>query len=346
MTDAPAFPDEWCDAGAVRSWIASVLGAPVTGPELVYRVKDWAVTAAFAVDQGPAPATVVFHACRLSLFARSAAVHRLLADHCPGRVPAFLGATERSGQTWTLYRHFDGTPVGPRMVELARAFAEVQALVAALPADRTAGLPAYDLGSVPAWLDELLADVDSRYERAWRADGGRLRARLAIPTDVLDQLDRLRPLVAAWVDDLRAGGWPASIDHLDLHANNAVVRAGGRVLIFDWEESLLGLPFFSLDRLLFEARRLDLPDEPFPPPAGGDFETPTVRAVRDAYLAALPWATLDARRHALDLALALAPIKGAHEYRVFHESRGGPANAVLVGWFAVRALDAGRRTLT
>jgi hypothetical protein len=341
-----AFPEDWCPSAEVRSWIASTLGArTVTGPTDVLRVKDWGATASFVVGHVHQPMVVVFHVCRLALFDRSPGIHRLLAECCPGRVPHLLAAAERSGQTWTLFRHFDGTPAGSvgrvgSLIELARAFAVVQTAVAAALSEWTADLPRCSIECLPDWLDDLIGDIEARYEREWEADDGRLRRRLGIPGGMQDRLARCRSSVVDWTAELQTAGWPESIDHVDLHANNAVFQPARELLIFDWEEAVMGLPFFSLDRLLYDARRIDLPDEPFPPAAGAQTMTPSMIAVREAYISALPWATLQERRRAATLALLLAPIKAAHENRVFDDARGrSGGNAFLAGWFAVRTLE-------
>jgi aminoglycoside phosphotransferase (APT) family kinase protein len=193
------------------------------------------------------------------------------------------------------------------LVALAQATARVQAAVSALPDAERRGLPHSPVERLPEWLDELVADVGRRHPRA---------------RHVLDRLGRLRAPVGEWTAELLAGGWPDSIDHTDLHARNALIDERGLVRIVDWEEAVVGLPFFSLDRLLEDARAL-----------GASI------AVRDAYLGALPWKSLRERRRALEVALALAPIKVAHECLVFWRARGRPSgNPYLTDFFALRAL--------
>lgn len=53
-----------------------------------------------------------------------------------------------------------------------------------------------------------------------------------------------------WAAELRISGLPYSLDHVDFLPHNAVVQENGRVLIYDWEQAVLSVPFFSLDILL------------------------------------------------------------------------------------------------
>jgi aminoglycoside phosphotransferase (APT) family kinase protein len=79
-----------------------------------------------------------------------------------------------------------------------------------------------------------------------------------------------------------------SIDHVDLHGGNAVLAPDGGLTLFDWEEATIGMPMFSLGRLLDDARALDAA------PGSSRFSATEI-AGRDAYLQPLPWGRL---RHA------------------------------------------------
>jgi aminoglycoside phosphotransferase (APT) family kinase protein len=130
-------------------------------------------------------------------------------------------------------------------------------------------------------------------------EGRDLAEQFALPDDVDEQLERYGPHVSKWAAELEDGGWPLSLDHVDLHPDNAMLRPDGRVLLLDWEEANLSVPFFSLDRLLDDAWE-----------RGGDAGAAMLRG---AYLDALPWGTRPARERALTLALRLAPLKHAYE---------------------------------
>lgn len=156
----------------------------------------------------------------------------------------------------------------------------------------------------------------------------------------MDQLRYYESAVARWSGELERAGWPLSVDHVDLNPTNGVVRADGTLVLYDWGEAIRSVPFFSLDRLLHEAREADGQEALDPPP--GPVET----AVRAAYLDALPWGDRAARERGLMLGLALAPIKLAWEADRFAIARGWDGHARLVGWYLVRALHRWRRLAT
>lgn len=341
-----AWPADLLDASEVRDWIGAVLpGRPVvSGPAEIYREKGWGVTARFTVT---APKTapphpdaphhkptggVVFKASALPLFSYSPAVGELLNRHVPAAAPQLLAHDRRHDQTWTLFAPFEGRKLSdpPALGDLraiARAMAQIQGRVAALPPAETALLPRLPVADLPALFDGILADVRDRHLAAWHADGRATARRFALPADPRAALAGYRARVGAWADELRSGPWPESIDHVDLRAGNAVRLPDGRLLIYDWEEALIGCPFFSLDRLLDDARKLDqdrTADAPANLVFGGTALTgsPSERAVRRAYLDAVPWGGRAQRERAFDLALGLAPLKFARECKVFTQAQG------------------------
>ncbi|MBV7338643.1 hypothetical protein KFU94_62585 [Chloroflexi bacterium TSY] len=66
--------------------------------------------------------------------------------------------------------------------------------------------------------------------------------------DILEWLDYFRPKVVDWTEELIAGEWPLSIDHVDFHSSNAIAEENGNLRIIDWEEAILSCPF-SIYRL-------------------------------------------------------------------------------------------------
>lgn len=276
---------------------------------------------------------VVFYACALPIYAYAPDVYRLLMRRVPGHVPELLAWTRRGDQLWTLFRRFAGerisaAPSLAALEDLARLMAHIQARSAEAACQEWGEIPRLPVGRLPALFDEILADVRDRHITAWQADGGTVAARFGLPADPLAALSEYRECVEAWARELEDGGWPETIDHDDLQGDNAVRLPDGRLLLYDWEGAMIGCPFFSLDRLLDDARALDRPREASPtgdiladiadPTYAGTAlaGSPSERAVRDAYLDALPWGTQEARLRAFDLALCLAPIKGAHVSKV------------------------------
>jgi hypothetical protein len=348
--DEHTWPAALVNAGAVRAWIAAALpGQPqVLGPLLVQQAKEWGVTASFAcADAAPEESReVVFKACLLPLFARAPHIYTLLSEHCAGSVPELLAWTApRAGQTWALFAPFEGERVEAihtreALLEMARTLAGIQVTVAGLPAEEKAELPCMPVERVPQWYEAVVHDLRERQASLWRGAGRELAEQLHIPADAVERLEVYRPQVAAWAAELQAAGIPDAIDHVDLQWDNAVRQPDGRMLLFDWEEATLSCPLFSLDRLLNDARELDLGEEAaWAGDADGTLYTLGEAALRDAYLDALPWGTRMARERAFDLAMCLAPVKTAYESMVFADALGwGGEPSLAAAWSVSRML--------
>jgi thiamine kinase-like enzyme len=113
---------------------------------------------------------------------------------------------------------------------------------------------------------------------------------------------------------------PYSIDHVDLHPGNAVRLDNGRILIYDWEEAVVSCPFFSTDKLLDEAFKLDNRDGS----TGDGLWSVSQMAVKEAYISKMKCLTFSERSEAFDIAMCIAPVKYAYQGTFFIEQ---------VGWF-------------
>ena len=356
--DERFWPESLLPAEAARAWIASMLpGLPlVVGPVIVHQAKAWGATASFAAlgnetTAGGARAgrEVVLKVAVLPLFVQAPRLAALLHSAAPSHVPQVIAWEQRGPLSLSLFRPFEGQPVAEAhalapLLEMGRTLARIQAAVAQLPPEATTGLPRTPVTRLPELFEAVTRDVRERQMAFWTgtAPGREIAGQFALPPDLPARLEAARPLIAAWTKELAAGPWPETVDHVDLHAENAVVRPDGSIVIFDWEEALLSLPFFSLDRLLNDARELDLGERAaWSPSPDSPLYTPSEVALRDAYLAALPWGTPDERARAFALAMALAPIKTAHEGIVFDAALGrgtGVGGSFGTAWALSRAL--------
>jgi len=353
--DEHRWPDDLLDAAAVRAWIAAVLPGTreVAGPLYVHQAKEWGVTASFAASNDAGVREVIFKAGLLRLFADAPRIAALLTRVCPNAVPQLLAWEPHGEGSWSLFATFEGQSIEElenqqALQQMARTLAHIQATVAALPQEERAPLPRLALRLLPRLYETVLREVRERSLAYWADEGRELAEQFNLPADILAQMERFQPHIAAWTDELVAGSWPESLDHVDLHAGNAILRSDGGILIYDWEEANLSCPFFSLDRLLDDARDLESlessesPDESQAQPTatpGGIPYTPAERALRDAYLAALPWGTPASRERAFDLALCLAPIKTAYESVILAETLGWEEGSPhLIAWALGRAL--------
>jgi hypothetical protein len=115
------------------------------------------------------------------------------------------------------------------------------------------------------------------------------------------------PVIAEWGQHLTATGLPVTLDHNDLHANNAFTpRPGERLRFFDFADAVLGHPLCSL---MVPLRALGSTLE-----CGDD--DPRLRRVIDAYLEV--WTDLADRttlRAAVAPALRLSALHRAESWR-------------------------------
>jgi hypothetical protein len=332
------WPANLLDAAEVRRWIGSALpdALVVTGPLEVYRAKEWGVTARFeALSPGGEPHVVVFKATVLPLFASAPWTYALLTRTCPGRVPELLAWARHEQGAWMLFAAYEGRPVAETadlapLLAVARTLAEVQVAIAALPPAEAAPLPRVPAERLPEMFEAVLADIASRQQAFWRGEGRELARQFALPVHPAAQMESFRPQVRAWATELAVGGWPLTLDHVDLQPENAVIQPDGLLLLLDWEEANISLPFFSLDRLLDDAHER----------AG----VAGVRALRAAYVEALPWGTRAELERALTVALCLAPIKHAYECLRLAEALGWDEGCPHVSaWALGRALPRWKR---
>ena len=327
--DSPLWPAHGPDPDSVRDWIhASLPGHPeVDGPILVYRAHEWGLTARFVLNPDSAPAAVVFKASFLPPTFTASAPYRLLGHSCAGLVPELLAWTDEPGRRWMLFSAFDGSVMGsledPAVLpRIARTMARIQA--AAAQDGWLDGLPRVPVARITEMYEELASKVRKRYVAEWRASESDLLRELRMPGDAAERWETYRPRVREWTIELEQGQWPLSIHHVDLHANNAVLKPDGEVLIYDWEEADIGFPFFSLDKLLLAAEDAEVGGSPA-----------AAAAVRDAYLETLPWKTRKERERAFELALLLSPIRYAYADRLFARAFGWNAAEAVATWVAL-----------
>ena len=338
-----SWPAHLVDESAVRGWIHAVLpGHPrVLHPTILHQ-KAWGLTARFALLPDAATIDphdgVIFKASLLPLFAAAPHIYAILSRHCPDQTPRHLASVAHGAQTWSLFGPLPGDAVGAKSdlgvaAAMARTLGEIQAAIALLPAAEMALLPRQPLHTLPALFDTVRGEIETELLPIWRGKGDVFDCG-ELPRDVLDRLIAYRPQVQQWTAALLAGRWPETLDHVDLHTDNAMVLPNGQVMILDWEEAVLSLPFFSLDRLLDDVRAGRLL------PAGSEAREGSGKAqICSAYLTALPWGTEIGKEHAFDLAMRLAPIKAAYEGIVFAEARGIAPLARMTAQCMAKALS-------
>jgi hypothetical protein len=349
------WPADLLDQAEVKAWIAAVLPEmlDVIGPVCIHQAKEWGVTASFAVIGQFGAREVVFKAEQLPLFAGSGRTADLLTQACPGAVPELLAWQARGDGNWALFAAFDGQQIEEEditldvLTDIARTLAHIQVAVANLPDQlMREKLPRLDVRQLPMLYETVIRDVRERYLAYWASEGIKLAEQFDVPADVLAVLMQLKPAVAAWTEELLAGNWLYSIDHVDLYCGNVIRKRDGGILIYDWEEANLSCPFFSLDRLLDDAHPLSVLIQS-PVDTGNRLPyTPVEHAVCSAYLAEIPWGNLSERERCFDLAMCLGPIKTAYEAIDFADALGWEEGSPhIVAWALGRALPRWRAML-
>ncbi|HEY2870211.1 MAG TPA: hypothetical protein VGJ11_11910 [Gaiellales bacterium] len=270
----------WAQPGwraRAQSWIEAQVAGTVGAAEEV-KIRPWS-----AVLRQPAGAGDIYFKANLPALANEPGLTRLLHRIAPAHVLDVLA--DEPGEGWmlqadggpTMRSRLHGADDLERWERMLAVYAEVQ-VRAAGHADELLGEGAPDrrLPRLRGLFEELVAG----------------RQETMLP---------LAGLVEELAAELDAYGLPATIDHSDLHAGN-VLAPGDRYVIFDWHESAVTHPFFSMmvaTRWLEHHHGVE--------PGGADD-----RRLRDAYLE--PWAAYGPPaelRAALDLALRLGPLTRA-----------------------------------
>ncbi|HYY33897.1 MAG TPA: phosphotransferase [Gaiellaceae bacterium] len=246
-------------------------------------MRPWSTVLRIPTDTGD-----LWFKANMSAQAYEAAVVQILAERRPDLVPRLLAVEPERG--WMLQVDggellrglVDGTDHGV-WVEILPRYAELQI---DLTGDQgrllATGAPDRRLVGLPAQFEELAARAENLGLSAEEAAGVR----------------GLVPRVAHLGDQLAALGLAETIQHDDLHDGQVFVQ-DGRFLFFDWGDSCVSHPFFTLlVTFAVLAHRL-----------GVELESSDLDRFRDAYLE--PWTQfrpLDELRPAIPSALWMGSV--------------------------------------
>ena len=222
--------------GDAVHWIETQLPAVCTAAETV-RETERSTVVRLSCDDG-----AVFFKADHILPPPEAAILGRLAMHKPQFVPRVLAVEEAKG--WSLTRN--AGPTGPTSLDhessevwkaIARAFGTLQ---------RNTGLGPDD------WVKTGCRDF--RGPKLFDAFCDMIENASALEDPGLDAaakdaLRRLQPRIQEACDDLMSDGVPPTLVHQDLVPENLVYNAG-QVVFLDWSDTVVGHPFFGLDRLL------------------------------------------------------------------------------------------------
>ena len=264
------------------AWIQSALerqGLAVAGPIEQPHVRPWST-----VLRVPAGAGDVYFKATSPVLAHEPALTQALARWRPDCVPPLLAVDLARG--WMLM-----PDLSPTLRALVRAdrdlrrWEEVLATYADLQVDMIGrrgellALGTLDrrLSTLPARFERLMADSSAmqldREDNLTSAQYARLRA--------------MGPQVAAMCERLAGYGIPETLHHDDFHDGNVFAR-GGRYLLFDWGESCVAHPFFTMTVTLRSIAYFMELDE----------RGPQIGRLRDVYLQ--PWTRFAPREQLLE----------------------------------------------
>ena len=237
----PASP--WFDEGwfpEVQAWIRATLarsGITITGSLSQPHVRMWSTALHISTDQG----AYFFKATTQSL-RYEARLTRYLSERYPTLVAELLAVDEDHG--WLLMpaggqklrQYLQSTRDHALWQRILRGYASLQVSLTEFPAEILAlGTPDRGLGRFPTLYHEILRDPDALgVGTSWGLSRAEYR-----------KLLKLQGLVSRLCHELDDCGIPASLDHGDLHDNN-IFLANSEFRIFDWGDSSLTHPFFSL----------------------------------------------------------------------------------------------------
>lgn len=322
------WPFELINEEEVRLWISKVLAVKTTveGPIIIDQVKPWGVVARFNIQNiKSCNQEIVFKASHLPLFNYGPFVDKLLMEYCSEYVPEMLTWEAWPDKTWILFRPFSGQLVSSipgiePIIKIAESFANIQTIIASVPAAKLKNIPPKKICNIPEQFEKIIQDIQDRHWKIWINNRTEYMDKFQIPDELCDTLRTYLPKVTLWADELTSMNWPDTLDHVDLHNDNAVMLQDSSLLIFDWEEAVISCPFFSIDRLLSDARDLDINGKLVSENHDGTYSNSELR-VRKAYLEAIPWKSYAERERGFDIAMCLSPIKTAYEHYVFAKAR-------------------------
>ena len=283
MSDRAIRPP-WTQPGWLEratAWIHVELrrqGIRVNGPIAQPHVRPWSTVLRASTTAG-----VIFFKATAPVIAHEPALTFALSRWRPDCMLPVLAIDRERG--WMLMP--DG---GTTLRSLIRATRDIRAWHKALPlyaevqiemAGRVdellvLGTPDRRLASLPAQFEQLLADTDAL----------RLDLPYGLASEEYRRLRALAPKFAALCEQLAGYRVPETLHHGDFHDGNVFVR-GGRYVFFDWGDSCLTHPFFSLRTVLVSIENS----------IGEEAAVAAFEPLRDAYLEA--WTRYESRQNLL-----------------------------------------------
>ncbi|GLW62542.1 hypothetical protein Arub01_07860 [Actinomadura rubrobrunea] len=238
------------NSSAPENWAADRLreaGVDVTGPIERLGVRAW--SRQFRI---PTAAGYVYFKSSGPAFGHEAALTRALSEWFPGDVPEVLAVDAE--RNWMLTADFGPAAEFREPAEILRGYTEMIPVFtriqvgAAGRVDDLAGTgcPDHRLDVLPDLFDELVRDP---------AAGASAAGPRGLTSEERERLRGLSRDFRETCGLLASYGVPETVVHADIWRGNFLLTANGP-LIFDWAESMIAHPFFSLEVVLQDVRAL------------------------------------------------------------------------------------------
>lgn len=303
----------------VKNWIAFSFPqySNVYGPTKIHQQSKWGIVTEFMLQDVKntnrinSQKPVIFKANFNTICTDIGAIYKLLSQNCRESVPILLATKNKVNEQWMLFELFNGKRVLSSntldtSISLVQTLASVQTTIAEVTEEEREKIPHLNLEKIPNYFNDLLEDVKTKYLKLWINPERNLMNHYKIPINIIDRLEEIKPRIQDWVNELLQEKWPDTINHTDLHGNNAIIKNDGHVLIYDWDEAMVGCPFFSLYRLMIHFR-LQNPKHSTTTCFPTNMNENEI-AIRDAYINAIPWKDIRKRRRAFEVARYLSPV--------------------------------------
>lgn len=237
----------WATPGWLKvaiAWIHAQLNSldlTATGP--VRQIRTWERSCVLQVSTRSGD---IYFKAVPALFAHEPPLMQALSKHYPAHIPRILAID--TDQHWMLMPDFAGQSLSQvldlsRWQSALRCFAEIQIdLAEHISRWVELGCPERRLARMAAQIESLFHDLAT------------IPLGPGFSEAEMDQLSALAPQLQTMCGDLASYDVPYTLEHGDFHARN-IILTDRSTLYFDWSDSAIAHPFFSLSLFLRSIER-------------------------------------------------------------------------------------------
>ncbi len=290
--------------GTTHTWIMAQLGAAdLSAIGSVEQLRTWERSCVLRVntDNG-----YFYFKAVPAWFAHEFRLVELLKPEFPANYPQLVAYDH--ARNWVLMRDFgglslDAVPDVTRWEEALRRLAQIQHYTVKQQAElANIGCPVRPIESLVMQIEPFFSQLETYTHNRWSS----------LSREDITQLQELAPRLKENCAKLAAYNLPIALEHGDLWPGNVIVTAND-YLFFDWSDSSLSHPFFSLWSFLDADSFIDEGVK------AAFASVPNLHnRLRDAYLSEwLDYASMEQLIEAFELAQLLAPLHAALTYHLY-----------------------------